>query len=111
MAAAGDYYNKHKKGAKQFGEPTDDMALVYVIRAAKMGAAIRTWAFYDEELIGISRASGYSFANEATAHKLLRKCGWTVPTDAGRERAAEIVANRLDRAENDADEKDENSDG
>lgn len=154
MAFAGGFYTKHKKDGKRFGEPTEDQALVYVIRPAKMGAAIHTWAFCDEELIGVMRGSGYAFAlvppgerlcwakaentavlplnleagrtyylkqkilpglgkarvklvqvDEATAQKLLRKCGFAEPTAAGRERAVEIVANRLERAERKAAKK------
>lgn len=160
VALAGEYYTKHKKDARQFGEPTEDQALVYVIRAAKMGGAIRTWTFYDEELIGVSRSSGYSFTHvppgerliwakaentsalrvnleagrtyyfkqkilpglgkarvkllqvdKAEADKLLRKCGWAEATTEGRQRAAEIVSKRLERAEQNATKRAANSDG
>lgn len=146
-AMAGEFYTKHKKADKRFGEPTEDQALVYVVRGAKMGGAIRTWAFHDEELIGVTRASGYAFAlvppgerliwskaentsalrvnleagrtyyfkqkilpgigkarvklmpiDEAEATKIMRKCGWCEATAAGRERGAEIAANRIERA-------------
>lgn len=157
---AGDYYTKHKKSGTTFGEPMHDKALVYMIRAATMGMAIRTWSFYDDELIGVTRGRGYSFAHvppgerllwakaentsaltvnleagktyyfkqkilpglgkarvklvpidEATAAKMLRKCGWAEPTPEGRRQAAEIVANRLDRAERKSAKRERKSDG
>ena len=58
---AADHYTKHK-GDKRRGEPTGDKALVYVFRPATMGAAIKTWAFADDQLIGVSKAKGYYFA-------------------------------------------------
>jgi len=62
LVVAGEYYTKQKGEEKVMGQPTEDMALVYVMRPAKLGAAIKTWAFYDDEFIGVSRSSGYSFA-------------------------------------------------
>ena len=43
--------------------------------------------------------------DEAEAQKYLKKCSYTEPTESGRLRAAEIAANRLDRAETNAAEK------
>jgi len=60
-AHAAEYYTKHK-GDKRRGQPTDGMALVYVFRPAVVGAAIKTWAFADDQLIGVSKGKGYSFA-------------------------------------------------
>ncbi len=57
---AGEFYTKHK-GDKRRAEPAADMALVYVFRPASMGAAIKTWTFADDQLIGVSRAKGYYF--------------------------------------------------
>jgi len=160
LTLAGDFYTKHKKAEAPFGESTDDRALVYVIRGSSMGAAIRTWAFYDDELIGVTRGRGYSFAHvpsgerliwskaentsalrvdveagktyyfkqqivpgigkarvklmqidEATAAKLLRKCGWAEPTAAAHERGTEIVAKRLEKARNNATKRQAKSDG
>jgi len=160
LSFAGDLYTKHKKTEPTFGEPAADTALVYVIRPSTMGAAIKTWAFSDEELIGVTRGRGYAFANvppgerlvwskaentfaltvnleagktyyfkqqimpgigkaraklvpidEATAAKLIRKCGWAEPNDAARVRAAEIVANRLEKAQRNAAKRDAKSNG
>jgi len=160
LTLAGDLYTKHKKSEATFGEPSADTALVYMIRPSTMGAAIRTWAFYDDELIGVTRGRGYTFAHvppgdrlfwskaentsalqvdveagktyyfkqqimpgigkarvklvpvdEATAAKLLRKCGWAEPTAEARERAAEIVSNRLERAQTKASKRRNKSDG
>jgi len=148
---AGDLYTKHKKSEPTFGEPAADKALVYVIRPSTVGAAIRTWAFYDDELIGVTRGRGYTFAHvppgerlfwakaentsalrleveagktyyfhsqivpglakarvklvpidETKAAKFLRKCGWAEPNDAARVRGAEIIANKLDKANQNA---------
>jgi hypothetical protein len=59
-AQAGEYYTKHK-GSKQQGEPTADSALVYVFRPAITGAAIKTWTFADDQLLGVTRAKGYTY--------------------------------------------------
>jgi hypothetical protein len=61
VAQAADMYTKHK-GDKRRGEATDDMALVYFFRPATMGAAIKTWGFVDDQLVGVSKAKGYYFA-------------------------------------------------
>jgi hypothetical protein len=58
---AAEYYTKDKVNEKR-GEATDEMALVYVFRPAMVGAAIKTWMFSDEQLIGVSKAKAYSFA-------------------------------------------------
>jgi hypothetical protein len=150
MVSAAEYYNKDKQNKKR-GEATEDMALVYVFRPATLGAAIKTWAFADDQFLGVSKSKGYYFAHvppgkhifwskaentsalelnveaghtyyfkqaikmgfnkarvkmiqidETQVDKLFDKCGYTEPTDAGRQRAVEIAANRMDRAENKA---------
>jgi hypothetical protein len=155
MANAAEYYTKDKQN-KSRGEPTEDMALVYVFRPATLGAAIKTWAFADDQFLGVSKSKGYYFAHvppgkhifwskaentsalelnveaghtyyfkqaikmgfnkarvkmiqidETEAEKLIDKCGYTKPTEAGRQRAEEIAANRMDRAENKAAKKKE----
>ena len=60
-AFAGEYYNKDKQNPKR-GEPTEDKALVYVFRPATVGSAIRTWAFADEQFLGVSKSKAYFFA-------------------------------------------------
>lgn len=159
-ALAGDYYTKYKNEDKKLGQPSEDRALVYFIRPAKMGAAIKTWAFSDDEFVGVARSSGYFFGHvppgkrtfwakaenvsvhdleveagetyyfklkllpgiakarvklvpldDAQAAKLLKKCGYTEPTEEGRRRAAEIVGERLDRVEQKAARKAARSDG
>lgn len=60
-AWAGEYYNKDKSSEAR-GEPTEDMALVYVFRPATAGAAIRTWAFADDQFLGVSKSKAYFFA-------------------------------------------------
>jgi hypothetical protein len=59
-AQAADMYTKHK-GDKRRGEATDDKALVYFFRPATVGAAIKTWGFVDDQLIGVSKSKGYYF--------------------------------------------------
>ena len=158
-ASAEEYYTKHK-GDKRQVEVRDDMALVYVFRPASIGAAIKTWTFADDQLIGLSRAKGFYFAyvppgkytvwskaentsgldrelaagekyffktairmgfgkarvklaqiDEAEAQKYFGKCSFTEPTEAGRQRATEIAANRLERAENNAKMKEARDSG
>lgn len=155
VAYAAEYYTKDKDN-KKFGEPTDDMALVYVLRPAFVGAAIKTWAFADDQLIGVSKGKAYSFAlvpagkhifwskaentsalemeveagetyyfkqmikmginkarvkmvqiDEKEAKKHFEKCGYVEPTEEGRQRGAEIAANRMDRAINKAEKRKE----
>ena len=60
-AQAAEYYTKDKVNQKR-GEATDEMALVYVFRPAMVGAAIKTWMFSDDQLIGVSKAKAYSYA-------------------------------------------------
>ncbi len=152
-AEAAEYYTKHK-GDRRKGEPTEEMALVYVFRPAVVAYAIKTWTFADEQLIGVSKPKGYYFAlvppgkriiwskaentsaieleleagetyyfqtmirmgfgkarvkleqvDETRAEKFFKKCSYCEPTDEGRARALEIIANRLDRAGNKAAER------
>jgi hypothetical protein len=152
---AGEYYVKHK-GDDRRGEPSEERGLVYVFRPATIGAAIKTWAFADDQFIGVSKAKGYYFAqvpagkrliwskaentsaldveieggktyyfkqgirmgfgkarvkmiqiDESEARKYFEKCSFCEPTEEGRQRAAEIAANRLERAEDNAKKKEE----
>lgn len=154
-AQAGEYYTKDKTADKR-GEPTEDMALVYVFRPATVGAAIKTWAFADDQFLGVSKARGYYFdlvppgkhvfwakaentsgveveveagqtyyfktairmglgkarvkmtqIDEGTAEGFFKKCAFVEPTEEGRQRAAEIAANRQDRAISSAEKKKE----
>jgi hypothetical protein len=58
---AAEFYTKDKVNERR-GEPTEEMALVYVFRPASAGGMIKTWAFVDDQLIGVSKAKAYSFA-------------------------------------------------
>jgi hypothetical protein len=60
-ALAQEYMIEHKQD-KQMGEPTEDMALVYILRPSQLGAAIRFWVFADEQVLGLTRGKGYTFA-------------------------------------------------
>ena len=60
VAQAAEMYTKHK-GDKRRAEATEEMALVYFFRPASMGAAIKTWGFVDDQLIGVSKPKGYYF--------------------------------------------------
>lgn len=151
-AMASVYFTKHK-GDERRAEPEEGHALVYVFRPATMGAAVKTWAFAGEDLMMVSKAKAYSFAqvpagktllwtksentsaleldleagetyylkvkikmginkaraklmqvDAAEAAKYFAKCGYVEPTADGLARAAEIVANRLERAETKAAE-------
>jgi len=59
---AAEYYTKHS-GDNRRGEPQEGHALVYVFRPATMGAAIKTWAFVDDDLMMVSKPKAYSFAH------------------------------------------------
>ena len=67
---AGEYYVKHK-GDDVKAEPAEGMGLVYVFRPATMGAAIKTWTFSDDQLIGVSKAKGYYFAQVPAGRHVL----------------------------------------
>ena len=60
--AAADYYEKFDKDEKMRAEPEEGHALVYVFRTAMVGAAIKTWAFVDDDLMMVSKPKAYSFA-------------------------------------------------
>ena len=57
-AHAGDLLDKDKEN-KVFLEPTDETAVLYVVRKSSMGAAIKFWMFDDTELLGVTRGKGY----------------------------------------------------
>ena len=59
-SAATEYYTKDKVD-KQIGQPTDNEALVYFVRTAKTGRAIKTWAFVDDQVVGVSKPCAYLF--------------------------------------------------
>lgn len=59
-ALAGMYTDVQKE--KQYAEPTDDSAIVYVVRPAVLGKAVRIWAFVDKQSIGVNRGKQYTFA-------------------------------------------------
>lgn len=67
FALAGD--EDDEEGYVQFtkehplGEVKPDKALVYVIRPAKMGFAIKSFFLCDDEILGINRGSSYFFAH------------------------------------------------
>ncbi len=159
VVQAGEYYTKDKTNKKR-GEPTEDMALVYVFRPAKVGAAIRTWSFAGDQFIGVSKPKAYYFAlvppgkhvfwaksentsgieveveagetyyfqtairmgfnkarvkmmqiDEATAEEFFAKCSYVEATEEGRQRAAEIAANRQDRAIQSAEKRKQKAQG
>ena len=70
---AAEYYTKHDKTDQRRGEPQEGHALVYVFRPATMGAAIKTWAFVDDDLIMVSKPKAYSFAQVPAGKRLF----WT----------------------------------
>ena len=54
------YIVKYKK--KQMGEATADKALVYILRPAFPGKAVKMWAFADEQFIGVTYGRQYTYA-------------------------------------------------
>jgi hypothetical protein len=59
-ALAGKYTNEEESSAR--AEPREGFATVYVVRKATMGAAIYFWTFADEQLLGVTRGPGYTWA-------------------------------------------------
>jgi len=51
-----------KHDTKQMGEATFDKALVYIIRPAFMPYLFYTWAFADDQFIGVTNAKNYTYA-------------------------------------------------
>ncbi len=70
---AAEYYTKHPKSDQRRAEPEEGHALVYVFRPASMGAAIKTWAFVDDDLMMVSKPKAYSFAQVPAGKRLF----WT----------------------------------
>ena len=69
-AQAADYYTKIKDDHRRV-EPAEGMALVYVFRPAVVGAAIKTWAFADDQVIGVSKPKGYYFAQVEPGKRII----------------------------------------
>lgn len=47
-----------------YGEPTEHTAIVYVVRPASFqGKVIKSWAFVDQEPIGVNKGKHYTFAS------------------------------------------------
>lgn len=63
--AGDDLFIKHDASTEVAGEPSAESALVYVIRPSRAAFGVRTWAFVDDRVIGVSRARGYAFAHVA----------------------------------------------
>ncbi|MDH3629250.1 MAG: DUF2846 domain-containing protein [Acidobacteriota bacterium] len=70
---AAEYYNKFPKNDERRGEPEEGHALVYVFRPAVVAAAVKTWAFVDDDLIMVSKPKAYSFAQVPAGKRLF----WT----------------------------------
>ncbi len=58
---AEDLFVKDKTD-KKLGEPTEDMALVYIIRPSKLGWAIKFWTFADDQILGVTKGKCYTYA-------------------------------------------------
>jgi hypothetical protein len=54
------YLIKHAQ--QQWGQPAAAKALVYIVRSAKMGFAIKMWAFADQMFLGVTKGSNYTYA-------------------------------------------------
>jgi hypothetical protein len=54
----GDYAVREKGGPKPEAKP--DKASVYIVRPAKLGMAIRIWAFADDTLLGLTKGQTYT---------------------------------------------------
>ena len=77
VVAAAEYYNKHDKSDDRRGTPEEGHALVYVFRPATMGAAIKTWAFADDQLLMVPKPKAYSFGQVPAGKRLFwTKSAW-----------------------------------
>jgi len=45
-----------------YAEPTEDTAVVYVVRPASLGKAVKSWTFVGQEPIGANKGKHYTFA-------------------------------------------------
>jgi hypothetical protein len=73
LSAAAEFYTKFDKNDQRRGEAEAGHALVYVFRPATVGAAIKTWAFVDDDLMMVSKPKAYSFAQVPAGKRLF----WT----------------------------------
>ena len=46
---------------RAYGEPTEQTAVVYVVRPAFIGKAVKSWAFVDQEPLGANKGKHYTF--------------------------------------------------
>jgi hypothetical protein len=46
----------------KWGRATADKALVYILRPAFVGMAIKMWAFVDDQFIGVTHGKNYTYA-------------------------------------------------
>ncbi len=58
--AVGDYLEMQKE--KVLPDPSPDKAVVYFVRPATVGLAIRGWAFIDDEPVGVTKGKSYVVA-------------------------------------------------
>jgi hypothetical protein len=145
---AGNYFVEHTGADEPLAAPSEDSALVYWIRPSNLGSAVKTWAFVDDHVVGVTKARGYFFVNvpagkhifwnraenvsavemevlpgrtyyfehdirrgemkaqvkqapltKEQGEAILATCKYTELTDEGRQRGAEIVAERLSRVQ------------
>lgn len=59
LAKKEPYLIEHKQ--EQWGEQRADKALVYILRPATMGFAIKMWAFADQEFLGVTKGKNYTY--------------------------------------------------
>jgi hypothetical protein len=148
-----DYAIREKKVVRP--EVLSDKASVYVVRPAKMGMAIRMWAFADDIALGLTKGDTYAhaylepgdytfwsraenvsainhtveagkvyyfkqqvkmgglkarvsveFLSDAEGQEVLDKCAsFSILTDVGKVRAAEIAAEKREKADEKAAEE------
>lgn len=60
MASAQELITVSKE--KVLGEPSSQEAVVYFVRPAIMGKAVKIWAFVDQTVIGANKGKHYTFA-------------------------------------------------
>ena len=143
-AFGGSYFVKHTGVDGPAAAPSEGSALVYWVRPSAYGGAIKSWAFVDGEVVGVTKANGYFFADvpagnhifwskaenvsmteldivaghtyyfehdirmgdvkaqvkqtvltEQQGKDALAECEYYEITEAGRQRGAEIIANRF----------------
>lgn len=79
-----------KSKDKEYGEPVEGQALLYLVRRGFIGGAVSMFVFSDESLLGVLDASCYAFSHVPPGDRLL----WVSHATAQVAKRIELEANR-----------------